>query len=67
MRFAVAGGSIVALDNADMRDHDPYRSDRRHAFNGLGLAILRAAQPGLLRLTASAEGLQGASLTLVVR
>ncbi len=67
VRFTVAGGSIVALDNADMRDHDPYQSDRRHAFNGLGLAILRAAQPGPLRLTASAEGLQGASLTLLVR
>jgi beta-galactosidase len=67
VRFTVAGGSIVALDNADMRDHDPYQSDRRHAFNGLGLAILRAAQPGPLRLTASAEGLQGANLTLVVR
>jgi beta-galactosidase len=67
VRFTVAGGSIMALDNGDMRDHDPYQSDRRHAFNGLGLAILRAAQPGLLRLTASAEGLRGASVTLVVR
>jgi beta-galactosidase len=64
--FTVTGGSILALDNADLGDHDPYRSDRRHAFNGRGLAILGATQPGLLRLTASANGLAPASLSLRV-
>jgi beta-galactosidase len=67
VRFAVTGGSIVALDNADLQDHDPYQSDHRHAFNGRGLAILRATQPGLLTLTASANGLRGASVTIRVR
>ena len=66
VRFTVTGGSIVALDNADMRDHDPYRSDSRRAFNGRGLAVLRAAVPGTLRLTASADGLPVASLMVVV-
>ncbi len=65
--FTVTGGSILALDNGDMRDHDPYRSDRRHAFNGRGLAILRAARPGMLTLTASAGGLSPTRLTIVVR
>ncbi len=65
--FAVTGGSIVALDNADLQDHDLYQSDRRHAFNGRGLAILRAARPGTLRLTARADGLGDATVTLVVR
>ena len=67
VRFTVTGGTIVALDNADLLDHDPYPSDRRHAFNGRGLAILRATQPGLLRLTASAAGLREASVTIQVR
>jgi beta-galactosidase len=67
VRFTVSGGSIVALDNADLQDHDAYQSDRRHAFEGRGLAILRAAVPGLLRLTASADGLHDASVTVVVR
>jgi beta-galactosidase len=67
VRFAATGGTIVALDNADLRDHDPYRSDRRHAFNGRGLAILRASAPGSLTLTAGADGLKNASLTIVVR
>ncbi|OGU24851.1 MAG: hypothetical protein A3K13_01230 [Gemmatimonadetes bacterium RIFCSPLOWO2_12_FULL_68_9] len=66
VHFTITGGSILALDNADLQDHDPYRSDHRHAFNGRGLAILRAAQPGLLRLAASADGLRPASVSVQV-
>jgi beta-galactosidase len=64
--FSVTGGTIVALDNADLRDHEPYQSDRRRAFNGRGLAIVRSARPGTVRLTASAERLGSASVTVVV-
>ncbi len=64
--IAVTGGSIVALDNADLQDHDPYQSDHRHAFNGKGLAILRATGPGLLHVTASADGLRSASVSVQV-
>ncbi|HEY6061109.1 MAG TPA: glycoside hydrolase family 2 TIM barrel-domain containing protein [Gemmatimonadales bacterium] len=64
--IAVTGGSIVALDNADQQDHDPYQTDHRHAFNGRGLAILRATQPGVLSVTASAEGLRPSSVKLQV-
>ena len=46
VRFEVTGGGILALDNGDLQDHAPYRSDRRHAFNGRGLAIVSAARPG---------------------
>jgi beta-galactosidase len=67
VQFAVTGGSIVALDNADLQDLESYRADRRRAFEGRGLAIVRAAQPGLLRLTASAEGLREASVQIVAR
>jgi beta-galactosidase len=66
VRFSVTGGSMVALDNADMRDHDPYRSESRRAFNGRGLAILRAAQPGVLQLTGTADGLPPASVSVQV-
>ena len=64
--FTVTGGSILVLDNANLSDHDSYRSDRRHAFNGRGLAILGASQPGRARLTASANGLAPASLSVRV-
>jgi len=69
VRFTVTGGAIVAVDNADLQDHDPYQVDHRRAFHGRGLAILRATQVGggLLRVTATADGLKAASATVVVR
>lgn len=66
VRFTVSGGSIVALGNADLADHDPYRSDRRHAYGGRGLAILEARQPGVLNVTASADALREGTLSVRV-
>jgi beta-galactosidase len=60
--FTATGGNILVVDNANLRDLAPYRSDRRHAFNGRGLAILRAPRPGQLSLTATADGLRPASV-----
>jgi beta-galactosidase len=66
VNLTASGGTILVVDNANLGDLDPYRSDRRHAFNGRGLAILRAPRPGLLRLTASAAGLKAASVSVRV-
>jgi beta-galactosidase len=66
VRFRSAGGTILAVDNADLRDLDPYRTDRRRAFNGRGVAILSASRPGRVRLTAVADGLQSATLSVLV-
>ncbi len=66
VHVTVRGGSIVALDNGDLTDHAPYRSDHRHAFNGRGFAILRAARPGTLRVTATAEGLHAGTIDVTV-
>jgi beta-galactosidase len=66
VRIAVTGGDILALDNADLQDRGSYGEGRRHAFNGRGLAIVRAAQPGVLRLDASADGLRPASVSVQV-
>jgi beta-galactosidase len=66
VRFGITGGAILALDNADLRDHAPYRSDRRRAFNGRGVAIVSAPRPGPVRLTASATGLEPASVSVRV-
>jgi len=67
VHVAVTGGGIVALDNGDLRDLEPYQTDHRHAFNGRGMAILRASVPGVMRVTASADGLRGSSVTIPVR
>jgi beta-galactosidase len=64
--FTATGGNILVVDNANLRDLDPYRTDRRRAFNGRGLAILRAERPGVLRVTASADGLKPASVRVQV-
>ncbi|MFI5208040.1 MAG: glycoside hydrolase family 2 TIM barrel-domain containing protein, partial [Gemmatimonadales bacterium] len=66
VRFTVTGGGILALDNANMTDQGSYRDGQRHAFNGRGLAIVRAEQPGVLRLEASADGLRSASVSVRV-
>jgi beta-galactosidase len=66
VRFAITGGSVLMLDNANLRDLDPYRPDSRRALNGRGLAILRSSQPGTMRLTAEADGLTPASVTIRV-
>jgi beta-galactosidase len=66
VRFTVAGGTILALDNGNLRDLDPSHADRRRAFEGRGLAILRAGVPGTLRLTAGADGLPAVSISVQV-
>lgn len=66
VEFTVAGGSILAVDNANLQDHDPFQSSRRRAFNGRGLAILRASGPGVLRVTATAAGLRAATVAIPV-
>jgi beta-galactosidase len=66
VHVTVTGGSLLVLDNADHRDHDPYRSGSRHAFNGRGLAILRAMQPGVMRVTVASDGLPSARFAVHV-
>jgi beta-galactosidase len=66
VRYTLAGGGNLALDNADLQDLDPYRSDQRMTFNGRGLAVLRALQSGILTLTASADGLRPATVRVQV-
>ena len=65
--FRLAGpGEIVATDNGDPTSFESFQSPQRNAFNGLALAIVRtrAGQPGKLVLTATAEGLESAKVTL---
>jgi beta-galactosidase len=66
VRFSLTGAGTVALDNGDLRDLEPYRPEQRHAFNGRGLAILRAARPGTLALTATADGLRSMTVSVIV-
>jgi beta-galactosidase len=58
--FSIAGpGEIVATDNGDAANLEPFPSTARNAFKGLALVIVRAKKgtPGTITVTASAKGL----------
>jgi beta-galactosidase len=62
------GGEIVAVDNGSIVDLDPFHSDRRHAYRGRALAVVRATGGGAgLRITADAEGLQQGADSIAIR
>ncbi|WP_328979664.1 glycoside hydrolase family 2 TIM barrel-domain containing protein [Streptomyces canus] len=57
--FAVAGGSLAGLDNGREESAERYQATTRTAFHGKALAIVRSGtEPGVLKVTASAEGLR---------
>jgi len=66
VQFAAMGpASIIAVDNGNMTDHDPYQASERKLYFGNALALLRATgAAGKVTVTASAEGVPTASLTL---
>ena len=68
--FSVDGpGEIVATDNGDETDFEDFRKPTRRAFNGWAQAIVRAraGQSGTISVTAKAEGLAPAVVTVKVR
>ncbi len=66
IHFTTTGpGKIIAVDNGNMIDHDPFQSNQRKLYEGNAIAILRAtASSGAIILTASTEGLPPATITL---
>jgi beta-galactosidase len=66
IRFEISGpGRIAAVDNADPSSHEPFAATQRHAYHGRCLAIVKATSAdGPIRLTASAPGLEAASVDI---
>jgi len=66
VKFALAGpGVIAAVDSGDNASNESFRGDRRSAFDGVCYALLRAsATAGTITLTATADGLPPATITL---
>jgi beta-galactosidase len=59
-------GRLLGLDNGDPRSHEDYRSNRRHAFNGLALAIVQSTgKAGPIQLRATAPSLRSATVRVV--
>jgi beta-galactosidase len=63
IHFNVTGAQIRATDSGSNTDHTPFQSPTRHAFQGRAIALIQATQPGPITLTATAEGLNPATLT----
>ncbi|MEP6788458.1 MAG: DUF4982 domain-containing protein, partial [Acidobacteriota bacterium] len=68
IEFTLTGaGSIVAVDNADNADHDPFQATKRKAFQGLCEALIKTkAASGLVSVTAAAAGLSSNKLSIRV-
>ncbi len=63
--FTIDGpGEIVATDNGDPTSFEPFQSPQRHAFNGLAMVIVRAAQPGVITVRAQSAGLAGVQTSI---
>jgi beta-galactosidase len=68
--FRVSGvGRIAAVDNGNAATIESFHADRRKAFNGLALLIIRSAlgQPGTIEVAASSDGLAAGHLEIVAR
>lgn len=61
-------GSIIGLGNGDPNSHEPEKGNKRSLFNGLAQVIIqsKAAETGVLTLTAKAKGLKLATININV-
>jgi beta-galactosidase len=66
--YDVTGPAIIAgTYNGDATDLTSFQSKQRKVFHGLGLAVIQAGHDaGEVKLTASAPGLESASVTLTI-
>ncbi|MDR3744901.1 MAG: glycoside hydrolase family 2 TIM barrel-domain containing protein [Acidobacteriaceae bacterium] len=66
VHFAVSGpASVIAVDNGNMMDHEPFQATQRKLYYGSASAIVRASAGfGAVTVTASAEGFASATITL---
>ncbi|MFZ0452540.1 MAG: DUF4982 domain-containing protein, partial [Ignavibacteriaceae bacterium] len=66
VNFNISGpGKIIGVDNGSETSHEPFKADYRKAFNGLCLVAIQSDKnSGKITLTASSDGLKGASVVI---
>ncbi len=59
VKFSVEGsGTIAGVDNGDPVSHESFKAPQRKAFHGKCLVVVQAGEkPGIIKLTATSEGL----------
>jgi beta-galactosidase len=68
IHFSATGpGKIIAVDNGNLLDHDPFQTTDRKLYDGHALAIVRATtSAGSITLTATTDGLPQATISIPV-
>ncbi|MDI3321823.1 beta-galactosidase GalB [Pinibacter soli] len=61
------GGSFAGVDNGCQTSMESFKADHRKAFNGLCLAVVKAAKAGKVTLTATSPGLSSATVNIDVK
>jgi beta-galactosidase len=66
VHFAVTGpASVIAVDNGNMLDHDPFQATQRRLYDGSVTALIHASEPsGKVTITATAKGVPPAAISL---
>jgi beta-galactosidase len=69
IKFTIDGpGKIAGLDNGDATNHESFQGSQHKVFNGLGLVVVEAGKTaGEIHLSASAEGLPPAAVSITVK
>ncbi|SEV96030.1 beta-galactosidase [Chitinophaga sp. YR573] len=65
-QFKIDGPGIIAgVDNADIKDTDPYTGNTRRAWHGRALVVIRSTQrTGDIKLTVTSVGLSDGTLSI---
>lgn len=69
VKFRISGeGSIAGVDNGYQADLSSFKADNKKAYNGLCLAVLQSTKKaGVIKLTATADGLQSSTITVLTK
>lgn len=66
LQFKIEGpGEIIGVDNANIKDSDPYTGNTRKAWHGRALVVVKSTRKdGSIRLTVNSPGLPDATVTI---
>lgn len=69
VHFEVAGpGKIIGVENGDILDLSPHKTNQRKAFNGKCMLLVQTTtEPGELTITASSAGLEAGTVVISVQ
>lgn len=68
IRFHLEGeGVIIAVDNGNLRSNEKFQGDKRMAYNGKAICIVKATGTGQIKLTTTSKDLEPDSLIINVK